>query len=559
MLALGLAFVGMVHSPSANATGFNLWRPACHTITLTDVQGPFDGIYGSFVSSSVAKTVGKTTCKPLNEWTLLMLPGNIDINTTREANPGITFTKTLVGLAIKTRQDPGTTRDLIIVTKRPVRVGQAYISQGGIILTAGLIQAMPGPSVAFGAPRTVVETDNNAIGIEFANGFTANRFALSPNSELENTIYAANATNSEGEILTKLQLSKSVDFGEYLPPLALISDPETVEFPGAVEMDAQNNVYSFYSKVGKGYLSGEVGDLIVNPRLHLVVTDASGVTGQPVEIFPDDDEAVNHLQIGSAIDGLGRLHVVTAYLKELSDDDGNVVGLVANSLYSRSEDGGATWSQPIVFESRLGATIYPSVAVSADGSKVMVNYFGYDIANQNPIAEERVATSFDGGRTFSTDVVAHTGDANYFNPFIKLAMDSNGTAYLSGTDDLDGDGFGDIFVIRSDDGVQWSSPVAANNKSTNVRSPIGNMAVGPEGQVDVVWSSDPDGDGNTDVFNHTRSVDGAATFAASQVVVTGGDRGANSRGIRYDVNGQIHLQYYLANGESEGVYEVIGQ
>ena len=228
-------------------------------------------------------------------------------------------------------------------------------------------------------------------------------------------------------------------------------------------------------------------------------------------------------------------------------------------MYSRSEDGGATWSEPVVFESTLGGTIYPSVAVSADGSKVMVNYFSYDLASQNPIAEERVATSRDGGRTFTSNSLAHRGDAHYFNPFVKLAIDPNGIAYLSGTDDLDGDGFGDIFVTRSEDGVSWSPPVAANSKATNVRSPIGNMAVGPEGQVDVVWTSDPDGDGNEDVFNHTRSVDGATTFSASQALVTGGDRGANSRGIRYDVNGKIHLQYYLANDASEGIYEIIGQ
>jgi len=140
-----------------------------------------------------------------------------------------------------------------------------------------------------------------------------------------------------------------------------------------------------------------------------------------------------------------------------------------------------------------------------------------------------------------------------------MAIDVNGTAYLSGTDDLDGDGFGDIFVMRSEDGIKWSSPVVANNKSTNIQSAIGNMAVGPNGEVDVVWNSNPDGDGSQDVFNHTRSVDGAATFAASQVLVTGGDKDAMGRGIRYDVNGHIHVQYYLSNSDSEGVYEIIGQ
>ena len=303
----------------AQATTFNLWRPACQTVTLDEVQGPFDGIYGSFVTSKVAPSVGKTTCKALNEWTMLMLPGNIDIETTRQANPGVTFSKTLVGLAIKTRQDPGTSRSLIIVTKRPVRVGQPYLSQGGIILTAGLVQALPGPSVAFGPPRTVLESNDNAVGVEFANGFTANRFALSPNSQLENTVYTANVSTENG-LFPKLQLSKSVNFGDYLPPLALVSDPETMEFTGAVEMDSANNVYSFYSRVGQGYLSGEVGEFVVNPRLHLVVTNANGVSGEPVEIFPDDDQGVNHLQIGTAIDVLNHLQVVTDYLKEISVD-----------------------------------------------------------------------------------------------------------------------------------------------------------------------------------------------------------------------------------------------
>jgi len=87
------------------------------------------------------------------------------------------------------------------------------------------------------------------------------------------------------------------------------------------------------------------------------------------------------------------------------------------------------------------------------------------------------------------------------------------------------------------------------------------MAVGPNGEIDVFWHSDPEGDNTTDAYNHARSVDGGVSFTASQALASGGLIDVNGRGVRYDLNGHVHVQYaFLQDSNTPStVYEVIGQ
>ena len=205
-------------------------------------------------------------------------------------------------------------------------------------------------------------------------------------------------------------------------------------------------------------------------------------------------------------------------------------------LFSRSTDGGATFSAPIAVNSLTGG---PSSVIGADpfvGPNGEVYVAWHDIQNSRIM----VNRSLDGGVTFGQPVaIAPTAIA--FDTAIppeasrgallypacaadRSSGPNRGTIYCSWMDATPANGT-DIFVSKSTDrGVDWSAARRVNDDPAGlVRDQFNQwLAVDPvTGAVDLSWTdprNDP-GDTKTDTYA-TASTNGGASFATNVKVTT---------------------------------------
>jgi hypothetical protein len=205
-------------------------------------------------------------------------------------------------------------------------------------------------------------------------------------------------------------------------------------------------------------------------------------------------------------------------------------------VFSRSADGGKTFSAPVAVNSLTGG---PNAEIGADpfvGPNGEVYVAWHDVQN----SQIMVNRSLDGGATFGQPVAiaptaipfdtaippeASRGALLY--PACAADLSSGpyrGTLDCSWMDATAANGT-DIFVSNSTDrGQHWSAPQRVNHDQTGVASDQFNqwLAVDPvTGAVDVSWSdprNDP-ADVKTDTYA-AASTNGGASFAANVKVTT---------------------------------------
>jgi hypothetical protein len=192
-------------------------------------------------------------------------------------------------------------------------------------------------------------------------------------------------------------------------------------------------------------------------------------------------------------------------------------------VFSRSTDGGKTWSSAMEIDAHPGLPRDDNdgaegfdAAVGPDGSVYAVWSQGDDIW---------LAVSHDGGEKFSrARAVLHTAPIMYAiatleraNGFPQIGIDpKSGRLYIAWTDYRNGDL--DVFVATSGDhGKKWSEPVRVNNDGIHdgAEQFFQWMAVDPvDGSANVVFY---DRRGDPQELKQTvtlaRSTDGGKTFA----------------------------------------------
>jgi hypothetical protein len=205
-------------------------------------------------------------------------------------------------------------------------------------------------------------------------------------------------------------------------------------------------------------------------------------------------------------------------------------------LFSRSTDGGATFSAPIAVNSLTGG---PSSVIGADpfvGPDGEVYVAWHDVQNNRLM----VSRSLDGGVTFgqpTTIAPTVTPFADAIAPqasrgalvYPACGTDQSsgahrGALYCSWMDETASSGT-DIFLARSSDrGEHWSAPLRVNDDPQGVVKDQFNqwLSVDPvTGAIDLSWNdarNDP-ADTKTDVF-FTSSTNGGLTFAPNVKVTT---------------------------------------
>jgi len=193
-------------------------------------------------------------------------------------------------------------------------------------------------------------------------------------------------------------------------------------------------------------------------------------------------------------------------------------------LFSRSTDGGQTWSQPFKLNSKSGLPRDDNGALEGFDGVVGPDGTLYTIWDDRDGIQ--MAISHDGGKTFSSDRRIIAAGPGYFgisgvsrsNGFPQIGIDprgdrKGGKLYVAWSDYSNGDV--DVFISSSTDhGHSWSAPARVNS------DPIHNgndqffqwMAVDPKsGAVNLVFY-DRRGNNEATTVTLARSTDGGKTF-----------------------------------------------
>jgi|GEM_PF-1282592 len=208
-----------------------------------------------------------------------------------------------------------------------------------------------------------------------------------------------------------------------------------------------------------------------------------------------------------------------------------------NILFSRSSDGGATFSAPKIISSSTRFPFDPRIAVdSHDGINVVWNDDGpgnLDIL---------FARSTDGGATFSTPVnISHDSDSSS-SP--QIATDSASNIFVTWESDS---GVLGILFSRSADGVAFSAPVMVSTNAGGSMAP--QLAVDPAGNVNLVWEDDI---ASSSDISFSRSQDHGQTFSTPKSL-SHNVGNSNSAQINVDVSGNVNVVW---ENNSSGNFDV---
>ncbi len=200
-----------------------------------------------------------------------------------------------------------------------------------------------------------------------------------------------------------------------------------------------------------------------------------------------------------AVDGGGNINVVWE----------SVVSGSWEIFYSRSVDGGATFSTPKVISNYAGAAVDPQLAVDRLGNLNVVwqTQQAADLNRWNVW----FSRSTDGGRSFR-DPQPMCDDAAICN-WPQIAVEPGGSIDVVWAEADCADCAYDVFFRRSRDGGATFSAAQNLSNSTESLITVPEIVADSSGNLNVVWSKGNYwSSGNADVF-FTRSADAGSTFS----------------------------------------------
>jgi hypothetical protein len=204
------------------------------------------------------------------------------------------------------------------------------------------------------------------------------------------------------------------------------------------------------------------------------------------------------------------------------------------SLIYYSTDGGSTFTDVILpgWDSFSGANGLfkhvqaggdPALAFAPDGTLYFsALVYDFSFANRTP-SGVAVASSRDGGATWSAPVMVHYEDANnFFNDKEWIAAGAGGNVYVTWTHFKSNRGQGGyissniVEAVSRDHGATWSSPITVSD-SAHPFDQGSSPAVAPDGTVYVAYEGNQASDVTKDQTVLARSTDGGLTFTNVEV------------------------------------------
>ena len=210
----------------------------------------------------------------------------------------------------------------------------------------------------------------------------------------------------------------------------------------------------------------------------------------------------------------------------------------SNIFFSRSTDGGMTFSAPTNLSATMNTALYsvPQIAVDTAGN---INVVWESDSGNLAIW---FSGSSDGGNTFSAPKMVSTNPSGSMGP--QIAVDKSGNINVVWEDDIAS--HSDISFSRStDNGTTFSPPVNLSNPLGNCIANSNSPRIGVDlgADINVVWSNDCGG--NFDIFL-SRSADSGATFTSPKNL-SGTPAPSGSPQLAVDASGNINVVWEESN------------
>ena len=204
----------------------------------------------------------------------------------------------------------------------------------------------------------------------------------------------------------------------------------------------------------------------------------------------------------------------------------------SNIFFSRSTDGGITFSTPTNLSATMNTALFSVSQIAVDTAGNINVVWESDTGN----LAIWFSGSRDGGATFSSPKMVSTNTGGSFNA--QIALDKNGNINVVWEDDIAG--HLDIFFSRStDNGTRFSFPMNLSNPLGNCIANSNTPRIGLDAaaNINVVWANDCGG--NFDIFL-SRSIDNGATFSSPKNL-SGTPAPSGNPQLAVDATGNINV------------------
>ncbi|MBI3008106.1 MAG: fibronectin type III domain-containing protein [Candidatus Omnitrophica bacterium] len=224
----------------------------------------------------------------------------------------------------------------------------------------------------------------------------------------------------------------------------------------------------------------------------------------------------------------------------------------ADIFEAHSKDGGLTFTLTgastgiyVNDAASTGAVEDPAVAAFGTSNVYIVWRDSRTSGNNGDIFFDK---STDGGVTFGTDTIVDTGGtAKAEKP--AITVDNTGLIHVVWRDFRLDTTNGDIFYTKSSDGIYWTSVHVDDAGLVAADQPA--VAVSPNGDIHVVWTDFRTSGNEGDIF-YAKSTNGGASFGTNKNIDGAGITKADQPSIAIDTSGNINIMWRdFRNGDAD--------